>query len=1340
MENNLNPQSIPVEFDPFRTADIIAVPTTAAQQEILANILIGGDDANRAYNESVSLHIAGPFDYNTLVSAVNKITERHDALRATFSEDGTGMLISASNTIPCELVDLSGNDSIQSDKIISNILENEADHVFNIHQGPLGQVKLINLSQNKHQLILTFHHIICDGWSLGILMKDLGIFYSAIIRGNTPQLDPAISFADFASDEQNYQSGSENLDAETYWINQYKKSIPQFELPLNFSRPAFRTFVAQRLDVPVDSNIIAALKKTGAKSGISFITTITCAFEIYLSRITGSDEIVVGLASAGQASTGLHNLVGHCVNLLPLKSNINNRLSFSEYLVSRKTDVLDAYDHQRYTFGSLIRKLNMPRDASRIPLVPVSFNVDLGITDGVKFENCSYTFTTNARKYENFEIFINAAGNGNDLVLECTFNTSLFSVEMMQLRMNEFLELLKSFVQNPDLPVSHLNILTSEEKQNIYVDWQGSLQNYPLNKCIHQLIENTALTSPDAIALKQEGISITYRELEHRSNKYAHYLISKGVKQDVPVIIYMERSADMVLLILAVLKSGGAYVPVDLAYPHDRLEYVIKDSGNPLILAQHKFKNYLQTFNNVIFIEDIVIDSQNSESSIPNINHSSSQLAYIIYTSGSTGKPKGVAIEHSTVVNYISWCNDYYFNNREFGNFGFYSSLSFDLTVTSIFCALTRGKTLTIFNQEAEVPDILKQSFAKDSGIDTIKLTPAHVMVLENFEQNATSIRKAIVGGEELLPRHVEILRALNPEMEIVNEYGPTEATVGCIIKDVVLPEDAFTIGRPISNTHIFILDKNLQSVPPGVPGKLFISGAGLARYYYNRPELTDEKFQILTVNDESFRMYDSGDLARYRINGDIDFLGRIDDQVKIRGYRIELGEIESEISNINGVSEQVVIVKKDNNGEKRLVAYVVFSNNAESDVSIIKNQLAATLPAYMVPASIIILDQLPLTVNGKVDKKLLPDPGQNPIAVSADFKEPQTPIEQVLANIWCTVLSLEKIGRFDNFFEFGGHSILGVKMLNEVEKQLGVKINLSMLFTASTIEELARLINKDKPAKPISCIVALQPNGKKRPLFCIHMHNGNVNRWRVMIKHLGTDRPLYAIQPLGLDVNQNPHTTIEEMASYYISLVKQIQPHGPYQFIGLCFSGMVVFEIAAQLQQSGEKVSFLGMINNYAPPENPTAYRILTGIDKFRKMETGDMIDYAVGKTTRIGKSIFDKVKILSPVKQSVEVLHDKNSENEIGHDLRTIHSVALLHYHPSHIYKGDLIIIRNALPIEYPYNEFLGWDRLIKGSIETTIIEGSDNDTIITDEPYNVILSLKVKEYLEKTENQDF
>lgn len=1308
---------IAVDYDPFAPATPVAFPTTEEQREIWTSIIIGGEASSLSYNESITLYLDGKCNIEALSEACKAVIQRHEILRSTYAADGNSYTVKEDVTIDIPVIDLTSLRPDEKKGRIKHFSQREVEIPFNLAEGPVIRFAIFKISSAETALIVTAHHIVCDGWSIGIILQEISKFYSAFIQNTTPVMDTAFSFSEYSARQQQRKEDGSYERCENYWLKMYQGDIPVLDLPINKPRPSSRTFNAKRMDIEVDAALVADIKKFGAKNNSSFVNTLFAAFEIYIYRLTSQRDVVVGLPAAGQSASEMYAMVGHCVNLLPVRSVINEKVTFSEYLKSRKATMLDVFEHQEFTMGSLLSKLPLQRDPSRIPLVPAVFNVDLGITQGVDFSGLTYRFVSNPRKYENFEFFLNATGMGDILILECSYNTDLFEDEMIRLRMEEFVMLLKDIVANPSLSVAELNLLTRDEQQNIFVEWSGKQEQFPAYNGLHQLIEEMAEQHPEQTALLYQGSKMSYATLNEQSNALAVHLQQSGVKKDVPVAIYMERSPEIIIAILAVLKAGGAYVPIDFSYPQDRIAYLLQDAACPVIITQEKYRDNLPHSNAVTLLREewnnIFEKYKNRK---PEQHTLPTDLCYVIYTSGSTGKPKGVLIEHRTAIHYISYCNKHYFGNKKYGNFGLYSSLSFDLTVTSIFCTLTRGKTLTIFKQEEDVINILKQTFQPDSAIDVIKMTPAHILALETLSLKSNNICKAIVGGEELLPKHVDILRNINPEMEIINEYGPTEATVGCIVKDVKIPSDASTIGKAISNTQAYIFDFNMQPVPPGVQGKLFIGGDGLARGYKNRDELTNEKFVSEKYTGANLRVYDTGDLARFRYDGDMEFLGRIDNQVKIRGYRIEIGEIENVISSIREVKEVTVIVREDNPNDKRLVAYVVPEKNVTLEISDLKERLKSALPDYMIPSAFVLMEKIPLTANGKIDRKALPVPEVNTKSESANFEEPHNPLESLLAGIWSDILKQDKIGIHDNFFELGGHSLLGIKMMGEIEQKTGVKLDYPTLFRASTISQLAKVINAEDLNMEWPIVVPLQQGSNKTPLFLVHMHNGNIQRWRVLLKYLDKNQPVYAIQPRGLDEKYDYHYSIPDMAKFYLSEIKKIQPSGPYRLGGLCFGGTVAVEMARQLNEMGEKVELVFMINNYAPPSNPMQYKIRETWDEFKEMNMEAKLEFALEKTKNAGKKVLSKLtRVFDSSKENEQEENVKTKP-----DIRWVHSVALLHYQPETSYNGDVVLVKTGDEVAKHYDETLGWKRLISGNIEMHIVPESDNDSIITTEKY--------------------
>ena len=1331
------PTFVPVDFNPFEEEiKFRTAPTTEPQREIFTNVQLGGAAANCAYNESVSLKLKGDFDFSALQKAADSLIQRHEALRASFSKDGTLIQIADKLNIEVPLIDFSmlseseREGESEKEKKLKKLLQKEAETPFDLENGPLIRLSVIKLSPTVHQVVFTLHHIVGDGWSLGMCMIDLSKFYSAIKTNSTARLEPADSWTDYANEEALYSKSKASEDTENYWLQLFSGTLPVMDLPVNKSRPAIRSFNAARIDIPVNPELVEKLKLAGAKSGCSLVTIMVAAFEVFLHRITGLEDIIVGLPAAGQSVIGKQNLIGHCVNLLPLRTQINPEEKFSGYLQRRKKSLLDDFDHQRYTFGSLVRKLNIPRNMSRIPLVPVSFNIDIGITNGVEFSGCEFEFTTNPRAYENFELFINCAGSGTNLVIECTHNTDLFDTELMRLRMEEFCRMLESIVQNPEQKICYLDILPEQELNKILIEWNTNFIDLPQNQCMHWLFEERAKEHPGKTAVYFNGKNISFLELNERANQLAHVLRKNGVGPGVLVGICMERSIELTVALFAVLKSGGAYVPLDPDYPADRISFILEDAHAPVLLTTSETQQHIKGHKS----KEILVDKDQNEiekESKENLQHinKSSDLAYIIYTSGSTGKPKGVAIEHRSDIALFEWGKTVYSKSDLEGVLAS-TSVCFDLSIFEIFFTLTSGGRIILVKNALGLPELPKEANVK--LINTVPSAIAELLKMKNGVPDSVKIIN--LAGEPLPVALVNKIYDSTKAEKVFDLYGPSEDTTYSTFT-LRKKNGPYTIGKIINNSQLYLLDKHMQPVPIGIAGEIYIGGEGLARGYLYRPELTAEKFVPNPFSiEKSARLYKTGDVGKFMPDGNLEFLGRMDNQVKIRGFRIELGEVESVLRKHPNIHDLIVAVKEDVNGDKKIVAYLVEKNKSENLVSGLRTYLKDKLPEFMIPSVFVVLEKLPMTPNGKIDRKALPEPEITLKSESESESEillQLSSTEEILADIWKEILNLGRVGVKDNFFELGGHSLIGVRMFIEIEKRLGVKLNLQTLFKAPTIEELAKIIDKEESTIEWKPLVALQPSGERTPLFCIHMHNGNIYRWKVLEKYLPADQPIYAIQPRGLDEKQKPHRHIEEMAKYYIEIIREVQPHGPYNLAGLCFGGMVVFEMALQLQAMGEKVALAAMVNNYAPLENQSYYRMRKEFEGFMKMGFGEKLNYALQKNLNLGKKLKNKaLNILHKPSDEKPVITDPMQE-----DIRFIHTLALMNYNPKQTYNGDLFIIRTGGPVEDSefYDDTLGWKRLVKGRVEILQVENSDNDTIIEEEKYNSQLATLLKNKLD-------
>lgn len=1320
---------IQVDYNPFEEENTSRYfDTTEEQREIYTSIKIGGENASLAYNECVSLRLSGNCNLQALADACKKTIERHASLRSIFTEDGMQFSFADNVTTSIKIVDLKNLQSTDFNNQFDAIISTEVQTPFNLQSGNVVRFHIILQSPTETILVITAHHIVCDGWSIGIIMQDISKFYSAAIDNKKPELAKLNSFEDYIHHQQNRKANGDHSRTEKFWFDLFASHTPVVDMPVDNPRPAIRTFNAARADVTIPEETAKGIKQFGAKCGSSYVNTLFAAFEVFLNKITRQTDLVVGLPAAGQSASGMYQLVGHCVNILPIKTTIDEKITFADYLKQRRNAMFDALDNQEFTMGSLLARLPLQRDPGRIPLVPVVFNVDLGLTTGVEFKGLTYKFESYPRKFENFEMFVNATGMGDALNFECTYNTDLFNADVIQLRLQEFLTLLNEIINHPTKKLFELNILGAEE--NRMNEWNSTFMEYDQTKSVHALVSEAAKIFSKNIAVDFHDNAITYSELEQQSDLLAKHLINNGVKQGDFVCVCLERSVEMVVALLAILKSGAAYVPVDPSFPSDRVAYMVDDSQSKIIITTSEVKQKLRLQNHTCALLD---NGWQQTLSVPaNISLSdvnSSALAYMIYTSGTTGKPKGVQIEHKAYVNLLlSFKKDLSFTDKDV--FLSVTTISFDIAGLELLLPLISGGKVVIASKNDSLEaETLAQKFNK-KNVTVFQATPVTFRILQEAKWVPSKSLKLLIGGEAV-PADLAAFLSANCN-NVLNVYGPTETTIWSTTYKIP-PLKSTTekipvyIGKPLANTSVYVLDSFYQRVPIGVEGDIYIGGDGLSAGYYHNEQLTEERFVYVSFDNENIkRIYFTGDKGKLRIDGNIEYSGRTDNQVKIRGYRIETGEIETVMQKNTAVRQCVVIAREDNPGDKKLVAYFSLISGQTATADDFKTLLAANVPEYMIPSAFIQMENLPLTPNGKIDRKALPKPEIKTEVTDINFEEPNTPVENILTEIWSNILSLDRIGIHDNFFELGGHSLLGIKMMTEIEKKLGVKLNYPTLFSASTIHQLAKLINNDDLDIDFPVIVPFQPNGNKTPLFCMHMHNGNTQRWRVLVKYFDEDQPVYAIQPQGLDPKKPFHTDIKKMASFYIDEMKKIQPVGPYNLVGLCFGGVVVFEMCRQLTEAGEKINFGCMIDSYAPTGSKTMNKVVAVASEFMDMDMEKKMEFATDKAKNVGRKILAKVSGKKFDKMTGSV-----TETEAKPDIRFIHSTALLNY-TSEPLNGKITFIRTGDPNAALYDDNLGWTKLVNGELEVIKVSGSSHDSIIVEEKYHSQLAQIIKKHL--------
>ena len=1189
-----------VDFDPFAGPEIQRLaPSTEPQLEIWTACLLGGDDASRAFNESISLQFRGKLDKRAMELAWRALIARHEMLRSAFSADGTQFLVFREVVVDLAWLDCSTRTEPEKEQAIADYVLADSFHLFNLLTGPLVKAGLIKLRDDMYHLTITAHHIVCDGWSLGILMQDLSALYSAYVQNRVPDLAPAPLFTQHAMAQRAYAESAEYHETEQFWIDQYRETVPVLSLPTDFPRPALRTYKSNRLDYVLDEALVQAVKAMGVKAGCSFVTTLTAAFEVLLHGLTGQEDIVLGLPAAGQSATNNYRLVGHCVNLLPLRSFPRQNISFLQFLKQRREAILDAFEHQQLTFGSLIKKIKVQRDPSRVSLVPVIFNVDMGLVDDVSFDGLAYTFISNPRQFEAVDLFLNAGGSEKRLTLEWSFNTQLFRPETIDRMMAEFERLLKAVVADPAILIGQIQLADQREQLTQLASWNNTQADYPRHLPLHQLLAQTASLFPQKTALVVNDDRMSFKVLDETASRLAHCLQRNGIGTGSVVGVMLDRSTDLLVTLIAILKAGAAYVPIDPEYPHDRIAFMLTDSNARLLVTSRKYAGRLAQGTREALIEDALAASAAYPAQAPELPVSGQSLAYILYTSGSTGKPKGVMIEHRNLVNLLYSMIDWPGITSDDVLLGV-TTISFDIAGLELFLPLLTGATLVLADAAMAkdgraLLDRLSSRKAGTEPITIIQATPATYKMLLAADWQERLPLKILCCGE---PMSNELARQLIPRCDTLwNMYGPTETTIYSTGTRITDGDALITIGRPIHNTQVYIVDEQLNPMPIGTVGEIYIAGDGVARGYWNRPELTAERFVRNPFDVKQGMMYRTGDLGKFTETGEIHCLGRIDQQVKIRGYRIELGEIENVLHRINDVKEAVVVAREDRPGDQRLVAYVVPRANTlnghagqsglttaggqTDSIRSWKKQAATALPDYMVPADFVILPVLPLTPNGKIDRKALPKPASS--ERSNQLEKPENREEERLLAIWQDILGQKSIGVMDDFFELGGHSLIAVQVMTRLEQETGRRLPLSTLFEHPTIRKLASLLQPNKPVAMFKSLVPIKPQGNKVPIYIIHGIGLNLLNFKSLVDYMDAEQPIYGLQARGLDGTDEPLDNMEAIAACYINELIIQNPTGPYAIAGYSFGGYVALEMARQLKAQGREVKMLAMFDTNA-------------------------------------------------------------------------------------------------------------------------------------------------------------
>jgi amino acid adenylation domain-containing protein len=1027
-------------------------PLTESQLEIWLSAQLG-DEASCAFNESVSLRLNGSLDTGALHTAMNRIVARHDALRATFSSTGEEMRISGSTFFDYPTTDLSTRPLAQAEAAFADLLDADARTAFDLVQGPCVRGHLVKLADGAHAFVLTAHHIICDGWSINVIVNELAEIYGALCRGEATELPAPLPFSEYAR-MQASRDQAELAKTENFWLQEFAVRPPSLELPTDRPRPTEKSFMGASLCRRIDAKLYQAVKKAGARQGSTLFVTLLAAAQALMGRLADQSEVVVGVPTAGQSLLEDQILVGHCVNFLPIRGAWTRDTSVSDYLSATAKRVLDAYEHQNYTFGTLVRKLNLPREPGRLPLAEIQFNLER-LADRIELPNLTMDVAPNAKAYVNFDLFLNVIESADGLRMDCDYNTDLFDAATVAHWLDCYQALLESFVADAAQALSSASCLPAPERAALLKRMNDTAVDYPRDRAVHQLIEAQARSTPRAIAAQFGDVQLDYQTLDRRANQLANVLherIETADKTGKLVGVSVERSLDMLVAMIAVMKAGCAYVPLDPMHPAARLRYILDEAQVAALISDgSENASLVPDGTPVVDVRRDAAAIEAASTAAPDIKTSAGSLAYVIYTSGSTGKPKGVEIPHSAVVNLLTSmartpglkATDVFYA---------VTTISFDIAGLELFLPLIVGAKVVIAERDAVIDGFRLLKNLEDVRATAMQATPASWRLLLEAGFRAPANFKLLCGGEAL-PRELAD-RLLQGSGELWNMYGPTETTIWSSCTRVIPDNSAITVGGPIANTQFYILDRNDQPVPSGVPGQLHIGGDGVARGYYKRDSLTAEKF--LANPFAGGRMYRTGDLARWLPNGALQILGRIDHQVKLRGFRIELGEIEAVLTKKALVSAAAVILREDVPGSPRLVAYYVEKAGSNASPEALRALLAEDMPEYMIPSAWVRLDVLPLSPNGKLDRAALPVPDATQTA-KQEFVAPTTPTEVALTTIFGEVLNLERVGATADLLKLGADSIQLFQITARANRA-GIKITARQLLQHRNAAALAVL------------------------------------------------------------------------------------------------------------------------------------------------------------------------------------------------------------------------------------------------------------------------------------------
>jgi amino acid adenylation domain-containing protein len=1167
--------------------DVVIFPTSFAQQRLW--FLDQCEPNSALYNIPLTLRLRGLLNVFALGQSINECIKRHEILRTCFGVvDGQPIqVIKPAVNLSLPVVEVNHSNEMEHETHLRSVLAQYAQQSFDLRRGPLFRSILFRLTEEDHVLLLNMHHIVSDGWSMGIFFRELAAFYNGFIIGNSQSLpELPIQYADYAI-WQREQLHGEVLERQlSYWKKRLEGKLPVLKLPTDRPRPAVLTSRGASQLFALSKELVGSLKALSVSEGGTLFMALFAAFNVLLYRYTGQEDIITGTPIAGRNRMEIEGLIGFFANTLALRVDLSGEPTFRNLLGRVKEVCLGAYEHQDLPFERLVEELNPERDRSYSPLIQVMFALESVPEEELSLVGIEANRMELGAVTAKFEITFSLTESREGLNGTIEYNVDLFDDGTIDRMLGHFRALLEAIAANPDRQIGKLPLLMEAERRQLLVEWNRTEADYPKDATIHELFERQVERTPDVIAVVYEDQRLTYRQLNARANQVAHYLQRHGVGPDLLVGICMERSLEIVIGILGILKASGAYVPLDPAYPKERLAFMLEDTQPSVLLTQQPLiENLAEHSAHVVCLdrdwEEIARESDENF----RCGTTADNLAYVMYTSGSSGKPKGVEVLHRGIVRLLFGIG--YAQLDACQTFLHLAPCSFDASTFEIWGALLHGAKCVLYPGRVPSTGELGTLLHKHK-VTTLWLTASLFNALiDEAPGILAEIHQLLIGGEPLSVSHVRRALALLPHTEIINGYGPTESTTfACcyrIPKQLGEGVASIPIGRPIANTQACILDHYLNPVPVGVAGELHIAGVGLARGYHNQPMRTAESFIDNPLSELPYaRLYKTGDLARYLQDGNIDFLGRLDNQVKIRGHRIELGEIETVLGMHPAVRENVVVLREDVLAGRWLVAYIVANQATPPVRAEFGGFLKQKLPDYMIPSHFLFLNSLPLTANGKVDRQALPIPDRILPESEDSFLAPRDEVERKLIDIFAKLLGVQNIGVKDNFFDLGGHSLMAVRVMSRIEKTFGKTLHPATIFQAPTVEQLGVFLREAESRCSCSSLKPIQTKGSNLPFFWIHGEASDA----FLPGYLGPDQPIYGLQHQSVNGCPAQYNTVESIAAHYLDEMRTVQSNGPYYLGGYCFGGLVAFDIAQQLKHGYQEVALLVLLEADGPSE----------------------------------------------------------------------------------------------------------------------------------------------------------